>query len=159
MTGRTLERSRGSWSKQENRKLCATGLKCSEKQIKAHICHLPCLPALSCLDLKVIGSQGGDSWRKLHTEESIYLQWDAAMLVQDAVSRRMCSPHFYTHVHTHAHTSHLSHLHPQTRIQVWSRMGSWLLEGLSAAGSQYCVRGWVWVQPAETSLSLPSCVL
>lgn len=41
-------------------------------------------------------------------------------------------------------------------------MGSGLLErrGWPAAGpgSLYCVRGWVWIQPAESSLSMPSCL-
>lgn len=166
MTGRTqgLGRSWGSWSEQENRKQCAPGLKCSEKQIKAHICHLPRLPALSCLDLKVIGSQGGDSWRKLRGGESIYLQWDAAMLVQDAVSRRMCpSPPLSTHTHLlPSFSSPPSHYNPQ----VWSsqKSGKWVIReagagGWPAAGTGrlHCVSDWAWTQPAESSFSMSSC--
>lgn len=40
--------------------------------------------------------------------------------------------------------------------------GKWVIgeEGWPAAGpgSLYCVRGWVWIQPAESPLSMPSCL-
>lgn len=134
VTGRTwgLEKGQGSWSEQQNRKQHTPRLKCREKQIKAHICRLPCLPAFSCLDLKVIGSQGGDSWRKLRGGESIYLQWDAATLIQDAVSCRMCLPPSSTNTHmlknTHTHTSSVSSP-PSHYYNPWvcSSIGSGLL--------------------------------
>lgn len=167
VTGRTwgLEKGQGSWSEQQNRKQHTPRLKCREKQIKAHICRLPCLPAFSCLDLKVIGSQGGDSWRKLRGGESIYLQWDAATLIQDAVSCRMCLPPSSTNTHMlkNTHTHLICLISTLTLLQSLGlfKYRKWVIEGegnrggggwpVAGPGSLYCVGG-------RVSLSMSSCL-